>query len=498
MHFLCAVMLPPLLLATVAAGFCSVQFDAKGQFDFTATLFRCSENITDVDMPYNFVNNSYIQIVNTQVNLNNFFDLDELDGTVKLDMSFRISWYDPRWYIPGMFDDYIGEEDKRQGIIFEKLVSPLHASSRGLRFWIPDLIFRDVVGQEELASVYRFRDYGEIYVSKRFMLTLGQPQLDFTEYPMDSQVVNVVFHPFACNIDQCMLRFMDTPVVYVSSDAGEVINFEENFVWTHSKNDYTAETEVVGTTFDEESGSGKLYSLQTISLHVSRDSDGVVLRFIAPVCLLSMVAGMVYWMDPSERVGTTLNLLVTVSALYIVIFGNIPLTGQLNRMDIYIIEMFLIIIISIGVHQISYRLSEKAASKPVRGLTVRFLEFSGRMTIIPVSIVLFFDKFPSPSVEPATVPVYTILAILFFGIGVREVEGVRKGFIVMMFQLNEKRQLGKSEPGITLDVSERFFLWIHGYIYGPDAKFTEYRDSTVRNSLSGIEIKSPLSANSSS
>lgn len=54
-------------------------------------------------------------------------------------------------------------------------------------------------------------------------------------------------------------------------------------------------------------------------------------------CLLSYlilfvtVTGLTFWADVDSRIDTTMTILLSVSALYVVILSNIPLLGYLTR-----------------------------------------------------------------------------------------------------------------------------------------------------------------------
>lgn len=47
--------------------------------------------------------------------------------------------------------------------------------------------------------------------------------------------------------------------------------------------------------------------------------------------------GLTFWGDSSSRVDSTITIMLSVSALYIVIFSSIPMLGYLTKFDRYII-----------------------------------------------------------------------------------------------------------------------------------------------------------------
>lgn len=83
---------------------CVVQLNKKGKLDLTRTLYGCSENMTDPRMPYSFINETFVTVVRTQLEMNNFYDINEIDGIVTIDLTLRLTWVDPRWDIPELWD----------------------------------------------------------------------------------------------------------------------------------------------------------------------------------------------------------------------------------------------------------------------------------------------------------------------------------------------------------------------------------------------------------
>ncbi len=60
------------------------------------------------------------------------------------------------------------------------------------------------------------------------------------------------------------------------------------------------------------------------------------MRLILPITLLLVLAGLTFWAQFENRVDSTVTLLLAVSALYIVILGNIPMLGYLTDVDKYV------------------------------------------------------------------------------------------------------------------------------------------------------------------
>ena len=52
--------------------------------------------------------------------------------------------------------------------------------------------------------------------------------------------------------------------------------------------------------------------------------------------MLLLLSALTFWLSYENRVDTTITLLLSVSALYIVILGNIPMVGYLTNVDTFV------------------------------------------------------------------------------------------------------------------------------------------------------------------
>lgn len=88
-----------------------------------------------------------------------------------------------------------------------------------------------------------------------------------------------------------------------------------------------------------------------------------------------------------------MTILLSVSALYIVIFGNIPLVGYLTIFDSYMIGMYLFVAGCVILHQLTRRMREKQEEWPMREIYVRILEVFGRIFALPIVVFSYFLMF---------------------------------------------------------------------------------------------------------
>lgn len=62
-----------------------------------------------------------------------------------------------------------------------------------------------------------------------------------------------------------------------------------------------------------------------LRIYVQRNPEGLVMRLAFPVFLLVVLGGVAFWADPGDRLNISITVLLAISALYIVVFQNIPM-----------------------------------------------------------------------------------------------------------------------------------------------------------------------------
>jgi hypothetical protein len=148
----------------------------------------------------------------------------------------------------------------------------------------------------------------------------------FDDYPGDSQQIVIRFGSYAYDKTWLQMGFDPRGGLSFNENFDKSRTFLENPSW---------EFDNTTTSFDTYESSSRFLNVIYL-LGVRRRGSGIVLRLILPITLLCFLGGLTFWADYGERVNTTITLLLAVSALYIVILGNIPLVGYLTSMDEYI------------------------------------------------------------------------------------------------------------------------------------------------------------------
>ena len=153
-----------------------------------------------------------------------------------------------------------------------------------------------------------------------------------------------------------------------------------------------------------------------------------------------------------------MTILLSVSALYIVVFGNIPLVGYLTKLDSFIISMFFLLSICVALHQFSNKFSGKKEKFPFRMFIVRIIDLIGRVMIIPIAVYTFLYMFEAPFGLYMNEIITVMLVVLAVSTFVLDIGGVRKSLRLCMVKINEKTALTESK-------FTRLEVWMHNLYF---------------------------------
>ena len=103
--------------------------------------------------------------------------------------------------------------------------------------------------------------------------------------------------------------------------------FASNPVWRHQPGDFS------GAVYEADyshSNIERIFPLVNLQVRIQREGSGILTRFAFPVLVLLILAGFTFWDDFDTRVQITLTILLSVSALYVVVIGSIPPSATLH------------------------------------------------------------------------------------------------------------------------------------------------------------------------
>jgi len=299
--------------------------------------------------------------------------VSEIDATVTMDFFFRIYWVDQRLNFP---DLWTALAETAPSLLVDGIeLSYFLNDEEPLRIWRPDVYFNNGKETYFLAETVRLRPGGMIFWSRHAVSTLQQSlfgmfillpictapgalyllvlvvftslllifALEYQTYPQDSQQVKISAQSYGLNSNLIVVNFTDPAVPFYGYKmpkpvslitVGGVANIKVNPMWTYLS--YT--TTVFNPNYGSTSSAG-VKDTCIVYLFIDRQSSGVIYRLALPIMLLLLLVGLTFWSDYSQRVDSTITILLAISALYIVIFSSIPMLGYLTDFDYYIITV---------------------------------------------------------------------------------------------------------------------------------------------------------------
>lgn len=152
-----------------------------------------------------------------------------------------------------------------------------------------------------------------------------QPNLEFSRFPQDSQTIHLRYGSYAYSQTLMKLIFLD-PGLSFSENFDTSYSFLSNPLWKYNPMETSYQNYL--------SSSGFMNCIYHIT--VSRQSLGVIIRLVFPILLFLYISGLTFWEEHKKRAATTSTLLFAISALYVVIIGNIPMLGYITFVDAYV------------------------------------------------------------------------------------------------------------------------------------------------------------------
>lgn len=395
----------------------------NGELSATQTFYNCLANVADPGMIPTYYNGSYhgVLLMNSTMVLNNLERIDEVEGTARLQFSLRLRWRDDRLAMPNFWDK-VTPLTQSSGID----LTNIFFTNTSFVIWTPVLRFTDASDVQFQVEYLKFNSSNIFIMGIGVDCTLLQPNYNFEKYPWDEQAVAIRFNIFSMPANLAQLGYWGGDGLVFNYNYDGQPTFKENPIWNFDSVWYT--------TYE-----GNAYNYWYYVINVSRRGEGIVLRLVLPITLLLCLGALTFWIVYENRVDTTITLLLSVSALYIVILGNIPLLGYLTDVDKFVFAMFFLLVIIVAAHQWYITLRQKQEQWPLRLAVMRLIEVFGRTAMVPAIVIYFMTHvYRQKESAPSTVAVTTTILLVFSGILWRELFGSRKVFIQCMILLLQK------------------------------------------------------------
>jgi hypothetical protein len=139
-------------------------------------------------------------------------------------------------------------------------------------------------------------------------------------------------------------------------------------------------------------------------------------------------------------VNSTVTMLLAISALYIVVIQNIPMIGYLTKIDFFVIMIFVILFGCSVLHLFTLRLQsdDKISKWPVRKFYIRFLEFIGRIFVIPIITTCYLVYFHVTLLPSQIYCTCIFIGLFSLFVSVREVVALSTVFQRAMKDISKK------------------------------------------------------------
>lgn len=406
----------------------TVAFTTAGQLDTGSILYNCSAVIPgNTEPPSTFPNSTggySPTMVSVQLSLNNLISVDDIASRLTIDFFYRLKWVDPRWNLPTEMWDYINPHVLNSDGL--SIYGYVYAQNE-LEVWKPDITFQQIVEMDVVSESFKLFPGGVFYWSRHVVASFVEPSMIYKSYPQDQQNFSLVIQSYAYSSFLIDINFINNePITYVnnfqSTQSDTNTNLQQNQIWSYQG--FTAYLQdVLQPNF---ANPQRTFSMAFINLNFRRQSAGIVVRFILPLTLLLLLTGLTFWITFENRVDTTITILVSASALYIVILQNVPNVGYLTDADKFIFWMFLLLVAVVSMHQVYATLQDKVDRWPLRIIALRVIETLGRV-MVPCIIIFYFQSTISyfEDSRPITTAFTIVIATILF---MREVFGIRNAY----------------------------------------------------------------------
>lgn len=353
--------------------------------DIYNTVYNCIANISDALEPPSYYMGSNATDILISFQVNSLIAVSELDGSATLDVFWRLYWADQRIQIPTLWDalavtkpEILEDGAEIKGMVY---------SQDQLNMWLPDIFFTTGMDMNCMDDTIRLFPGGMVFWSRHCVMMLQQSHFNYDNYPDDEQAIELAVESYAFTQQYLNLTFTEENTTFYGVELLPPITVESG---ESPEDQFSQLWEYIGCwTLVQYSD----YPRATAYISIERRSAGVIYRLALPIMLLLLLVGLTFWSEYHTRVDTTITILLAISALYIVIFSSIPMLGYLTKFDRYIMGMFVMIIGGIFAHQLTTRLMGKADRLPLRMIILRFIEFCGKVFMIPFVFMMFLINF---------------------------------------------------------------------------------------------------------
>uniref|UniRef100_A0A6P8I0N4 Gamma-aminobutyric acid receptor subunit rho-1-like n=1 Tax=Actinia tenebrosa TaxID=6105 RepID=A0A6P8I0N4_ACTTE len=195
------------------------------------------------------------------------------------------------------------------------------------KLWLPDTYILNARKVSIEANTYSAKVYANGTINYSYRLsTIALAKMNFLNYPMDNQILNIDIYSYSYTADQLTLRWKKGSMVH-NEMAGYVVKSENKISEIH-------------TDGIED------WSFLSFSITVRRRLGYFIMQFFFPCILCAVVSWLPFWMDRYEigdRMALSITTLLTEVFLSQYINSNMPRVSYIKAADEYLLATFIFI-----------------------------------------------------------------------------------------------------------------------------------------------------------
>jgi hypothetical protein len=414
----------------------SLAFCADGRVDLTTMLYNCTKNIPGssvIPSFYPYENNTFHPVdVMIGIVINNLINVNDVTSQVTLDFWYRNIWEDPRIFLPPETWSYLNPETLLEGL---DITQYIYTDGNPLPIWFPDIVFYEGVDLNQLAQMVKLFPNGTIFWSRHYMVTLTEATMNLIKYPLDNQNYTMTFQSYAYDSNFLTISLFPKAISFNVDDQSGINYVDMNQLWTY--NYFTAYSIIVPSPVLL--NPNRKYSTAYLNMRFQRQSLGVVYRLGLPIAMFLVLVGFSFWADINKRIDVTLQMLLVVSALYLVIGQIIPFVGYFTRMDLYITTAVLVLVMTTGIHFCTLLLERKVDKYPANGFIRDCMVFFFRMIWVPAALLIFILFFNVS--QAGIIAAVSVTAAISVSNGFLNRKYLTQSFKIAVLNLREKERL---------------------------------------------------------
>lgn len=288
-------------------------------------------------------------------------EIDEIKQSFKVDYTVDIRWHDPR-----LSENSLGKSLVGCALAIEDIWDPKIQALNPRDF--SKIFLKDISVNEDGIVDYYLR-----------IQTTYSSSFNLLEFPFDHQKLKMHLASFQYGPGDVLFQV----------DEAHTGRLESLSIpgWTFISN-------ISDTSGPALIAIGEQYSHMFHYITLERKAEYYLWKFVVPLCFIILMAGSVFWLDPTNfapQIGISTASVFTLVAFLLGLRQSLPQVAYLTRMDEFILSATILVFISFAEVVFVSRLAHKD-----RADLARRIDFHARWIYLLVFAVLFYTIIAAP------------------------------------------------------------------------------------------------------